>query len=262
DAGAFEPARVSGLLERLSAWHARGQRDAMQWMRELAQHALARTPAGADAALDALRRRWPDWVEPGGVWRLACLPAARATAGDDRRWLAQRVASERARIASSCIQGAEGRAAAQERLAHMLPGLDARPANDLGPVPPDHRDAASLWPTSAVPAAGLATGGNRLRLLSPQDRVAALDDARLVVVCVVRNERHMLPHFLAHHRRLGAAHFVVVDNLSDDGTRDWLRAQPDVVLYSADTDYRDSHFGVAWQQAVLAAHAQGRWALL
>jgi glycosyltransferase involved in cell wall biosynthesis len=84
----------------------------------------------------------------------------------------------------------------------------------------------------------------------------------VLVVCVVRNERAMLPHFLAHYRRLGAAHFVFVDNGSDDGTRDWLLAQPDVVLYAADTDYRDSHYGVAWQQAVLAAHALGKWVVV
>jgi hypothetical protein len=78
----------------------------------------------------------------------------------------------------------------------------------------------------------------------------------------VRNERTMLPHFLAHYRRLGARHFVFVDNGSDDGTPAYLLAQPDVVLYSADTDYRDSHYGVSWQQAVLAAHGLNRWAVV
>jgi hypothetical protein len=84
----------------------------------------------------------------------------------------------------------------------------------------------------------------------------------VLVVCVVRNERMMLPHFLAHYRRLGATHFVFVDNDSSDGTAAYLDAQPDVVLYAADTDYRDSHYGVAWQQAVLAAHGAGRWAIV
>jgi hypothetical protein len=260
DAGACEPARLADLLEQLHAWHARGQRDAMQWMRELALAALAREAGRPTAAFDAVRRRWNDLFEPGDAWRLACRPGETNAAGGDRRWLAQRVADERARLASSAGAAAPSLATARGRLARMLPGLDAPAAE--APPPPEDRDAPSLWPTSVVPARDLAAGGNRLRLLSPPERVAALVDARLLIVCVVRNERTMLPHFLAHHRRLGATHFVVVDNLSDDGTRDWLRAQPDVVLYSADTDYRDSHYGVAWQQAVLAAHGQGRWALL
>jgi hypothetical protein len=261
DAGTGEPARLGGLLERLHAWHARGQRDAMQWMRELAQHAMGRAAGRADPAFDALRRRWPDLFEAGDRWRLECLPAAAARSVDDWRWLAQRVGADRARATSG--PDASRAAARVARMAPALEALAADAATARADAPaPDDLDAPSLWPTSVAPARELAAGGNRLRLLSPPERVAALAEARLVVVCVVRNERTMLPHFLAHHRRLGAAHFVVVDNLSDDGARDWLRAQPDVVLYSADTDYRDSHFGVAWQQAVLAAHAQGRWALL
>jgi hypothetical protein len=271
DAGACAPGPLGDTLERLHAWHARGQRDAMQWMRELAQHALglAAAVAGApDPGFDALRRRWADLFEAGDLWRLERLPAAAAMAADGWRWLGQRVAADSERLSPTApaLPDAEATAAAG-RVARMLPALDERAAAALAapaaaPAAPDDPDAPGLWPTSAVPSRELAAGGNRLRLLSPPERVAALADARLVVVCVVRNERTMLPHFLAHHRRLGATHFVVVDNLSDDGTRDWLRAQPDVVLYSADTDYRDSHFGVAWQQAVLAAHAQGRWALL
>jgi len=124
--------------------------------------------------------------------------------------------------------------------------------------------AGHLWPTTdEPPAAGSASPAeNRLDLRSPAERVAALADAAVLVVCVVRNERAMLPHFVAHYRRLGARHFVFVDNGSDDGTAEWLLDQPDVVLYAADTDYRDSHFGVAWQQAVLAAHGTGRWAIV
>ena len=34
----------------------------------------------------------------------------------------------------------------------------------------------------------------------------------------------VLPHFLAHYRGLGVGCFVMVDNLSDDGTREYLLA--------------------------------------
>jgi hypothetical protein len=121
---------------------------------------------------------------------------------------------------------------------------------------------ARLWPSTSSPTLGHRQPTNQLELLSPAARADALREAPVLVVAVARNEMLMAPHFLAHYRRLGVRHFVFVDNLSDDGTREYLHAQPDVVLYSADTDYRLSHFGVAWQQAVLAAHAVGRWALL
>jgi hypothetical protein len=49
----------------------------------------------------------------------------------------------------------------------------------------------------------------------------------------VRNEALRLPAMLNHHRRLGVDQFVIVDNDSDDGTRDLLAAMPDVQLYSA-----------------------------
>lgn len=122
---------------------------------------------------------------------------------------------------------------------------------------------ARLWPTLAAPTLG--DGGrapNQLELLSDPQGVARLSEAPVILVAVARNEKILMPHFLAHYRGLGVRHFVLVDNLSDDGTREYLLAQPDVVLYSADTDYRDSHYGVAWQQAVLGAHALGRWVVL
>jgi hypothetical protein len=118
-----------------------------------------------------------------------------------------------------------------------------------------------LWPTDRpVQISGHQT--NQLELLSDPARLALLDEARFLVVAVARNEKVLLPHFLAHYRRLGATAFVLVDNLSDDGTREYLHAQPDVVLYSADTEYKESHYGVSWQQAVLGAHAVGRWVVL
>ena len=121
---------------------------------------------------------------------------------------------------------------------------------------------ARLWPTVGEPVLGGVAGTNQLELLSSPEGVAALVNAPVIVVAVARNEMILMPHFLSHYRRMGVRHFVLVDNLSDDGTREYLLAQPDVVLYSADTEYRYSQYGVAWQQAVLGAHALGRWVVL
>ncbi len=52
------------------------------------------------------------------------------------------------------------------------------------------------------------------------------------VICVVRNELRRLPYFLAHYRRLGAAHFLFIDNGSTDQSPAFLANQPDVDLFN------------------------------
>jgi hypothetical protein len=120
-----------------------------------------------------------------------------------------------------------------------------------------------LWPTHVGAQLSDDQGSrNQLELLSPCAKLALIEQAAVVVVAVMRNEKVMLPHFLAHYRKLGVSCFVVVDNLSTDGTRETLLEQPDVVLYSADTEYKGSHYGVSWQQAVLGNHCLGKWVLV
>ena len=118
-----------------------------------------------------------------------------------------------------------------------------------------------IWPTHDPVRLG-GSGTNQLELLSPEGRALALAEAPVLLIAVARNERVLAPHFLEHYRSLGVRAFVFIDNLSDDGTREFLASQPDVVLYSADTEYRHSHYGVSWQQAVLGAHALGKWVVL
>jgi hypothetical protein len=146
-------------------------------------------------------------------------------------------------------------------LVSHLDDADHLPAVQAG-MAQAHLRPLRLWPTHVAPQLGGVVDTNQLELLSAPAGVQALHQAQVLLVAVARNERVLLPHFLAHHRALGIRHFVLVDNLSDDGSREYLLAQPDVVLYSADTEYRHAHFGVSWQQAVLGAHAVGKWVLL
>lgn len=133
--------------------------------------------------------------------------------------------------------------------------------------------AAELWPKKIWPtysssllyrrgANGHLIGSNQLELLSSPEQLHVLLGNSLYVVAVVRNEMIMLPHFLAHYRRLGVRCFLIADNLSDDGTREYLLQQPDVGIFSTDTDYKDSHYGVAWQQALLGNFCLNKWVLL
>lgn len=119
-----------------------------------------------------------------------------------------------------------------------------------------------VWPSCCRVSLASSGAHNRLTLMSPRRDAGKAQTADPVVVAVARNERVLAPHFLAHYRSLGVQHFVIVDNMSTDGTLEYLQAQEDVVLYSTDTEYRLSHYGVAWQQAAMAAHCAGKWTLL
>ncbi|MCG5500806.1 glycosyltransferase family 2 protein [Ectothiorhodospira lacustris] len=126
-----------------------------------------------------------------------------------------------------------------------------------------------LWPTCAPVRLDVqwaehgALGSDQLELLLPPRKLAGmLSEASPLVVAVMRNEMILLPHFLAHYRRLGVGCFLIADNCSDDGTREYLLEQPDVALFSADTEYKHSHYGVAWQQALLGNFCFNRWVVL
>ncbi|AYE88245.1 glycosyltransferase [Sulfitobacter sp. D7] len=126
-------------------------------------------------------------------------------------------------------------------------------------------DRHGLWPRKIWPSYQHVTLGyqsNALELITSEASVAAAAKAEVAVVACMRNEMFMLPHFLAHYRKLGVTAFLIVDNVSDDGTREYLAEQPDVALFSVDTDYKLSRYGVAWQQAMMAAVRPGKWSLV
>ena len=129
----------------------------------------------------------------------------------------------------------------------------------------DRLASPGLWPKKIWPSfqtARLGYQSNTLDLISSTESAARARDAEVAVVAVMRNEMFMLPHFLSHYRRLGVDSFLIADNGSDDGTREYLAEQSDVTLFSVDTDYNRSHYGVAWQQAMLSSFRVGKWSLV
>lgn len=94
------------------------------------------------------------------------------------------------------------------------------------------------------------------------DRTARIGANDILAVSSVRNERARLPFFLDHHRRLGVAHFLFVDNCSIDGTADYLARQPDVSLWSTPHSYRLSRFGLDWLTWLQSQYAHGHWCLM
>lgn len=136
-----------------------------------------------------------------------------------------------------------------ERMAEVLAGAAqpvARPAK--------------IWPSYQPPRLG--SRSNALDLVSSEAQLARVNAAPVAVVACLRNEIAMLPRFFAHYRALGVTGFLMADNGSDDGSFEFLADQPDVALFAVDTEYSQSHYGVAWQQALIAHFRPGRWSLV
>lgn len=94
-----------------------------------------------------------------------------------------------------------------------------------------------------------------------RDRTGDIRPGMILGAATMRNEMARLPFFLEHHRNLGVQHFLIVDNASDDGTREYLADQPDVSLWSAAESYKKARFGLDWLTWVMIKHAHGHWCL-
>lgn len=102
----------------------------------------------------------------------------------------------------------------------------------------------------------------KCRQLHPvSDRTAGIAAGAILCFATLRNEAARLPFFLAHYRRLGVTHFLIVDNGSDDGTTALLRDQPDVSLWQSDHSYKLSRFGMDWLTWLQMRHGHGHWCL-
>ncbi len=100
------------------------------------------------------------------------------------------------------------------------------------------------------------------RQISPViDRTAQIGQGQILVFSTMRNERVRLPYWLAHHRALGVDHFLIVDNGSDDDTREFLMREPDVSLWSTGHSYKLSRFGMDWLTLLQRRHGHGHWCL-
>ncbi len=101
----------------------------------------------------------------------------------------------------------------------------------------------------------------RRELLPIVDQTASIGRSAILLFSTVRNERIRLPYFLKYYRDLGVNHFLIVDNDSTDGTREYLAAQPDVSLWHSDASYKRARFGMDWINWLLLRHGHNHWCL-
>lgn len=101
----------------------------------------------------------------------------------------------------------------------------------------------------------------RRQLSAVVDRTETIRGDDILVLSTLRNERVRLPYFLRYYRDLGVSHFLIVDNDSDDGSREYLAEQPDVSLWTTQGSYKRARFGVDWLNWLARKYGHGHWCL-
>ncbi len=99
-------------------------------------------------------------------------------------------------------------------------------------------------------------------LTTVQDRTGQIRKNDILIFSTFRNEDVRLPFFLKYYREKGVNHFVMVDNDSDDGGREYLASQPDVSLWTTTASYKGSRFGVDWLNWLQQRYGHDHWCLV
>ena len=102
----------------------------------------------------------------------------------------------------------------------------------------------------------------RRELQAVSDRTAQISPDQILLYSTFRNERIRLPFFLNYYRDLGVNHFLMVDNGSDDGGREYLATQPDVSLWTTNHSYKRARFGVDWLNWLQFKYGHDHWCLV
>ena len=93
------------------------------------------------------------------------------------------------------------------------------------------------------------------------DRTGSIRSRDVLALTTLRNERVRLPYFLKYYRDMGVDHFLMVDNGSTDGSREYLAEQGDISLWTTDASYKRARYGVDWMNALASRHGHGHWCL-
>lgn len=101
----------------------------------------------------------------------------------------------------------------------------------------------------------------RRELAPVASRVAQIRPDDLLLFATLRNEKPRLPWFLDYYRGLGINHFLIVDNASEDGSREYLSGQADVSLWTTSHSYKRARFGIDWLNWLLLRYGHGHWTL-
>ncbi len=94
------------------------------------------------------------------------------------------------------------------------------------------------------------------------NRTGTIKPGDILLFCTLRDEMIRLPYFLQYYRDLGVSHFIMVDNDSSDGGREYLAGQSDVSVWTTRASYKGARFGVDWLNWLQHKYAHGHWTLV
>jgi len=87
-------------------------------------------------------------------------------------------------------------------------------------------------------------------------------DNEIRVFIVARNERTRLPYLLSYYRGKGINKFFMIDDRSDDGTREYMLSQPDCHVFHPSNSFKEARAGVNWQNLLLDIYGTGYWTIV
>ncbi len=92
-----------------------------------------------------------------------------------------------------------------------------------------------------------------------------IHDAGLIGFATVKDEIHIIEKTLNHYRKIGCNAFVIVDNMSTDGTFEYLSQQQDVTLYTTNEPFKSITSSLSskqrWMTILLNKYGKGKWCI-
>ncbi len=89
---------------------------------------------------------------------------------------------------------------------------------------------------------------------------ANVDEKSPILVCLVKNELRRMKRFFEHYRKIGIERFAIIDNDSDDGTREFCLAQKDADVFFIKQPFTSPQH-VSWVNKILCHYGYNRWYL-
>ena len=90
-------------------------------------------------------------------------------------------------------------------------------------------------------------------------RSSAVEPSDGVVLCNVRDEADLLPHFLRHYREIGVKRFAFVDNGSADQTLPLLLDQSDCDVFQFSGGFKNFRGGMIWKNLLILTYMSAKW---
>lgn len=82
-----------------------------------------------------------------------------------------------------------------------------------------------------------------------------------ILICVLKNDIEKIRFFMEHYRKRGINHFVFLDNMSTDGTFEYLQEQKDADIYQCGHSFTADR-KIAWVNRLIAEYGINKWYLM